>query len=103
MNELHEKKKLTIQIRYIFIAILLAVLQVILLNNDSTSGEQLTSFTREVDRLANENSRLRQEIASASALIAVSAQAQLYGYTEQKEIVSLTSPLPVAFTIRNNL
>ena len=79
----------------------LSILQVVILNRDSTVGEEYTSLTKEIEKVEKENSRLAQQIASASALTTISAKSKEYGFGSTPKIVSLHSPLPIAF--RNQL
>lgn len=76
---------------------LCALLQVGILNRDSTSGERLTEIYEEIDQVVLENERLTYQIASASALATIAAQSRLQGFNEQAVTVSVSSIVPIAF------
>lgn len=78
-----------------------AVLQVIVLNQDSTSGEQLTQILTQTQKVEEEIEMLEADVASASALFTIVTRAQAMGLVEKQNIVSLISPLPIAYS--NNL
>lgn len=87
----------------IFITLLIAFFHLFVLNRYSTSGEKLVSLSSETEELEKENARLTQKIASVSALSAISVRAKEIGLTSSSQIVSLQSPLPIAFSSRSSL
>jgi hypothetical protein len=94
----NEQQPVKINIFYIIAVIVMAIMQVVILNGNSTSGEKLTVLSRDIQTIENENTSLSQQIASASALTTLSTKAQAYGYTNTRITLSLTQPLPIAFS-----
>lgn len=82
---------------------LLAVMQVFILNKYSTTGEKITFLLSEVKKIEKENSKLGQKIASAAAIVAISNKAEKLGLSKSVTLLSLTSPLPVAYDLRSSL
>lgn len=81
---------------------IVALLQVVILNRDSTSGENLVKIHKETEKAEKENIKLSQQIASASSLTTISQRAKLYGFISSQKIVSLSSPPKLAYTNENN-
>lgn len=86
-------------IRFLLIAfcMICALLQVGILNRDSTSGEQLTKIYEEIEKLEQENERLTYQIASASALATIAVRSHQQGFTAQATSMALSPVLPIAF------
>lgn len=78
--------------------LILAVVQVMILNKDSTSGELLTKMKAEIKLYENENIELAQKIASSSSITTIAERARKQGMTEGSRLVSLSSPLPIALS-----
>lgn len=85
----------------IFLSILvctLVVVQVWLLNRNSTSGEYLTDLNLKIQQVEEENDKFREQIASASALATIAKRAQDIGLTPATTQLSLTSPAVIAYS-----
>lgn len=91
-----------IKITLIILIFIAAVAQVVILNRDSTAGENLVKIGSEIDQVDKENQRLSQQIASASALITISQKAKELGFVSSNKIVSLASPPKLAFSNEAN-
>lgn len=93
-------------IRYLAIGVIitaLVVLQVYFLNKYSTIGQQLSDLQMKIEAAENQNIRYRTEIASASAMLTISAQAQELGLINIPVTISFKSPLPVAYDLNRSL
>jgi len=77
--------------------IILAVTQVIVLNQNSTIGLQLTQLMSQVDEVENQNSSLSRQVASESAVVAIYQKARKLGFEKSQIVVSLSPHLPLAF------
>ena len=77
--------------------IILAVVQVVMLNKFSTSGERLIEINRKTQDIDKENCRLAEDIASSSSITIILSKAQSIGLKGLIETTSVTSPLPVAY------
>lgn len=88
---------------FISLSTLFIILQVVLLNYDSTSGKKLSIMMESINKAEKENISLNQKIASISAMAVISEKAIAEGLTDQRKIVSLTSPLPIAAAKNNSL
>ena len=78
--------------------VVLAVVQVVILNFNSTSGEQLRSLTLKILETESQNNILLQEIASASAIATISVRAKEIGFIQNKNVLSLSSSKPLALS-----
>lgn len=87
------------KIRFLLIGFCMvcALLQVGILNRDSTSGERLTKIYAEIEAVEQENERLTYQIASASALATIATQSRQQGFTVQATSMALSPALPIAF------
>ena len=81
-----------------FVAII-ALIQVIILNQYSTFGEKLTEINTKIEYVEKENNRLAQDIASASSMITVSKKAETLGFLGTSGIVSFAAPPPIAHSL----
>ncbi len=86
----------------IILLIVQAIIQVIVLNQYSTNGERLNTILTEIDQIKDENTRLVQNIASSSSLLSISKKAAHLGLSTKRNLVSLTSPLPLALSERTS-
>jgi len=86
-----------VNIIYIILVIVFAATQVILLNQDSTLGAQLTSLQLKEEEILNLNSHLDQQIASASSLSTIVVKAGKYGFSGKQNIVYISTSLPIAY------
>lgn len=91
-----------INIFLIVLVFIISGVQVIILNRDSTSGEKLTKIYREFDQVERENSRLSQQIASASAMVTLSVKAKRLGFVASQKFISLNSPQKLALSDRTS-
>ncbi len=91
-----------VKITLIFMIFTVALLQVVILNRDSTSGENLVKINKEIEKVEKENIKLSQQIASASSLTTISQKAKQLGFISALKIVSLSSPPKLAYTNENN-
>jgi cell division protein FtsL len=78
--------------------LVLAIAQVVILNKDSTTGEQLTKIYQNLDSVDEDITSLNQKIASESAYARITEKATWIGLTDSQKMISLTSPLPLAFS-----
>ncbi len=84
-------------------SIFFAILQVILLNFDSTSGTVLSKLNDETDKIEIDNIKLNQEIASASAIVTISVKASELGLIQNQKLISLNGALPIALSSGRSL
>lgn len=80
----------------LFLAVVLAVVQVIIYNQESTTGQDLTSLQKTIAEHEKENSRVTKQIASNSAISTLLKKAQNLALSDNIEMISLDVPLPVA-------
>lgn len=82
------------------LAVVLAVVQIVLVNQSAGTGKTVRSVDITVDTLQKENELLEQRVASASSLATISVKARDMGFVEPDKTQYLTlgtSQLPVAF------
>ena len=82
------------------IAVVLAVVQIVLVNQSAGTGKTVRTVDITVDTLRKENELLEQRVASASSLATISVKARDMGFVEPDKTQFLTlgaSQLPVAF------
>ncbi len=82
------------------LAVMLAVIEIILINQLAGSGTTVRSVDLSVDTLRNENELLEQRVASASSLVSISSKAKDMGFiepTKSQYLSILSEQLPVAF------
>ncbi|OGG03307.1 hypothetical protein A2W14_03770 [Candidatus Gottesmanbacteria bacterium RBG_16_37_8] len=85
------KTIITITISSLFI-----ILQIVIVNFDSTSGREYDKLTKEVKQLQYENALFEQKIASSSSLITLTSKAKLLGFNSQTSLVSFHIAQPLA-------
>lgn len=93
-------------LHYCVISIILAILvilQVYFLNTYSTNGQQISDLQKEIESIENQNVRLQTQIASDSAMLAISVQSDSIGLNKSPLTVSLKSPLPVAYRVGQSM
>ncbi|OGG26752.1 hypothetical protein A2960_01100 [Candidatus Gottesmanbacteria bacterium RIFCSPLOWO2_01_FULL_39_12b] len=95
---MNNQKTVSLKFFLIFLNIILAGIQVIVLNRDSTTGVKLITLMKNYDKATHENSRLSQNIASESSIATIYLKAKEQGLGLSQKIMSLSSPLPVAFS-----
>jgi cell division protein FtsL len=94
---MNEKGKIIIVVTLMIAVFSLFTLHIIVLNVDSTVGEDLTSIMNKTEVLEEETIHLNQEIASASSITTIAKRAESLGLSPSKSIVSLVAPLPLAY------
>jgi hypothetical protein len=92
----HKSRRINIVV--IVATIVLSIAQVFILNYNSTSGEKLRSVNIKIAEINDDNNRLVQEIASASAIATIAIKAQEIGFAPNISVLSLNSPLPIALS-----
>lgn len=80
------------------IATMLAIFQVMILNQYSTRGQELTTLNKNIQELVKENTKLSQAIASASSLTTISTKALTFGFTKNTSLISISTPMSIAYT-----
>lgn len=80
---------------YILIA-MLAVFQIIVSNQLSTFGRNISEVSTKTNEILLENERIKKNIASSSAVLTLSKRAQELGFTKQAEIFYIDEQYPVA-------
>jgi len=95
---MREGKKTFLNIFFIILLTVVSAIQVMLLNQYSTTGEKLTFITRKVEEVEKENDKLSQKIASSTSRIAISTRAQDLGLFKNTSVLSLTTPLRFAYS-----
>ncbi len=76
---------------------ILAITHVIVSNGFVTSGKTLVDLERDITAFKEKNDDLRQQIASASALLTIEQKAKELGFEKSTATVFIPSRLPVAF------
>ncbi|RJR15544.1 hypothetical protein C4579_01875 [Candidatus Microgenomates bacterium] len=82
------------------ISVVLMVLQVIVSNRLANMGLQISQTDTEIQSITQENTDLRQKIASASSLLTLEEKAQELGFVIPSQPVYLSKDLPVALDLR---
>lgn len=75
---------------------ILLVFQVVASNRLATVGMSIAQAELDINELTQENNDLRQEIASASALLTIREKAKAFGFTKTTQPVYYHKDLPVA-------
>ncbi len=90
-------KRPTFVIISIFVTIIgLALWQVGVANEMSTTGAELAQIQAQVDNYKRENTILQEQLLSASSLTTISLEAEKMGYVEASQPIALDAPLPLA-------
>lgn len=82
----------------VLVVIVLTVTRVIISNNLSTTGVDLSRIDQEIDTYQRKNALLQEKTLQASAFISLGHEAEKEGYEVMSSQVVLTSPLPIAYT-----
>lgn len=98
-----EKKKNVVTIFLVIPLVVLATVQVIFLNTNSTNGEKLARILEQTSENEKENAQLSQKIASASGLATIAVIAKESGFISNTITLSLSAPLPIAFLEESSL
>lgn len=97
---MNAKNKIGSNILLVIFCIALTIIQLIILNKDSTSGENLTKMKAEIGNYDEENILLSQKIASSSSIVSISSKAKNLGFNDTNNSLSLNGPIPIAFSNR---
>lgn len=82
---------------FIFVTIVgLALWQVGMANEISTTGAELAAVQSQVDDYKRQNTILREELLAVSSFTNISEQAEKLGFVQSKTSISLNTPLPLA-------
>lgn len=88
----------------LIISLALIILQVIVLNIESTAGENLTNLLQEIETVKKDNDEFFQKISSASSITTISLKAPNYGLIAgTQQVISLGKPLSIAFSAPKQL
>lgn len=96
-------RKTSVNLLLIIVLGMLSFVQVMLLNKYSTSGDDQTNLLIKIKEVEAENSRLVQNIASYSALATISVRADVIGFKPVKSSLSMTKPIPMAYSLPSSL
>ncbi len=78
----------------------LLVIQVVVSNRLATSGLKIVQMETDIGRLNQENGDIRQEIASASALLTITEKAKALGFIKKAQPLFISVIQPVALNIQ---
>lgn len=82
---------------FVFVTILgLAIAQISVSNQISTTGTELAALEHELDEYKRQNTILQEELLAVASFTNISEKAEELGYTEVKSQLSLTAPIPLA-------
>jgi cell division protein FtsL len=79
--------------------VVLLLLQVIVSNQLATKGLEIADIEKNIGDLRETNTRLSQEVASSSALLAISEKAHELGFTTKLKPVYFHKDQPVALEL----
>ena len=80
----------------LILCILFIILQVVILNYDSTSGHEYEKLTSSLKELEVQNSMLEQQVASVSSILSIAQKAENLGFSTRRTVLSLYGPQPLA-------
>lgn len=84
-------------ISFIFtIIIVLAIVQVSVMNQITTTGMELAKTENELNTYTKENTILEEQVLQASSLTSISAKAKKLGFVDTTADVYFSTPLPLA-------
>lgn len=78
----------------------LLVAQVLVSNRLATAGEHLSQTEAEIVRLQGSNIHLKNEVASASAMLTLKQKAQNFGFSEPAAPIYFSQEFPVALEMQ---
>lgn len=83
-----------------FIAAVLVVIEIILMNQMAGKGSTMHTVDVEIDTLRSENAILEQKVASASSLSTVYTQATYMGFSQpaKSQYLTVVAQMPVAMS-----
>lgn len=82
---------------FIFVTIVgLAIAQVSVANQISTTGAELALLQKEVDEYKRQNTILQEELLAVASFTTISEQAKAMGYEQIKTQLTLSESLPLA-------
>ena len=79
-----------------FFLLSLFLLQLFFANRLAEEGKELEQITREINKVAIENRRLKIEIASSTCLLKLSLLAKKRGFIKNPPLVNLVKQVPIA-------
>ncbi|MBI4991002.1 hypothetical protein HZB96_02800 [Candidatus Gottesmanbacteria bacterium] len=97
-----ESKTLPVNIFLFLFLLILSAVQVAMLNKFSIIGAKLNSADQQIEKVEGENGLYSEKIASASSIASISQKAQNIGLSQTPALLSLDTPLPVAYDLRLN-
>lgn len=80
----------------ILLVVGMSIVHVSVSNSLSTTGATLSKIQEDLAAYKKQNTLLKEQILSASALMTVNAEAKDAGYVPIKSEVTITHPLPLA-------
>jgi len=84
------------------VCLIIVILEIFIINYDSTSGREYEKLKKDLKELEMTNSLLTQKVASNSSLTTIAVKAKLLGFDVKKSVISLYNPQPLA-AIANTL
>ena len=91
-----KKKSICLLVLVCLLMVFLSVVQIVVSSKLSTAGTTLSKIDSSLQAYQTENSVLREKIYDASSLTTVASKAAAMGFVEQKTVVTLEGPLPLA-------
>ncbi|HVZ58182.1 MAG TPA: hypothetical protein VG935_00300 [Patescibacteria group bacterium] len=74
----------------------LSIVQVIAANSISTTGIQLSRIEDQIASVKKENTIIREQVLTLSALTTIASEASEMGFVQSKSPLVVTQPLPLA-------
>lgn len=96
INKLNPRPRTKLARLLLILTAVLLVFQVIASNRLATVGLRISQAEQDITGLTEDNNDLRQEIASASALMTIQEKAKVLGFTKTARPVYYQKDLPVA-------
>lgn len=78
------------------IILVLSIVQVMMVNDISTSGVQLSHMQGQIKEYKLQNEVLKEQYLELSSFTTIEEKAKKIGFVEAKTQVNLTSPMPLA-------
>ncbi len=95
-----QKRHFPIQKYLLGLILILLFIQVLVSNRLATTGTVIIDTESKIADLTQQNSNLREKIASASALVTIKQKAVALGLDQQIKPIYLSEKLPVALDLR---
>ena len=103
MNRFHEEKEIRIFNKYRFLVkslyfcvFILCAFQIIVSNSLTTSGDKISTYTKETEKLRFENKILEEEIARTNSLYVLTNIASKNGFVKSINTQVISPVIPVA-------